>query len=227
MLNRLCALLGDIMIRRILWVLFRRYVLNQRVCGFGAHWTSFVDSNSSFGGYNNIGRRCSINGSSLGRFTYVSADTKINRATVGSFCSIGQESIIGGLAKHPTNWLSTHPAFFSKKCQAGYSFVDEDKFTEQLNVDIGHDVWIGARVMVLDGCRIGNGAIIAAGAVVVNDVPPYAIFGGVPAKLIRYRFDQDKVKKLIDIQWWNWSIEELKASPLAQGEISERAIRNE
>jgi serine acetyltransferase len=79
-------------------------------------------------------------------------------------------------------------------------------------VTIGHDVWIGARVLVLGGVNIGIGAVVAAGAVVTKDVPPYAIVAGVPARIIRYRFNEDQIRTLLETRWWDMSIAELKAS---------------
>jgi acetyltransferase-like isoleucine patch superfamily enzyme len=188
----------------------------KAIRGFSAHWTSYVDKFSSFGGYNNIGRRCRINESSIGKFTYFSADTKVNRAHIGAFCSIGQECIIGGLAKHPIDWLSTHPAFFSSRNQANYVFSETDQVDELGNVEIGNDVWIGARAIILDNCKIGHGAVIAAGAVVVTDIPPYAVVGGVPARVLKYRFSVEEIEILLSSKWWDLSLDELaklKTSP--------------
>lgn len=197
------------MLNRFKWVLLRRLRLMNILTGFSAHWSSYSDDFSVFGGYNNIGRRCKIIDSKIGRFSYVAADTKIIRANIGSFCSIGQESLLGGLATHPLNWLSTHPVFYSAKRQSNISFTEHDIFHDQKDIEIGHDVWIGARVMILDGCKIGNGAVIAAGAVVVKDVPAYAIVGGVPASIIKYRFDPDIIENIQKTQWWNFSIDKL------------------
>ena len=86
----------------------------------------------------------------------------------------------------------------------GTTFVDQKYFEEEeKTVHIGNDVWIGSNVIVVDGVTIGDGAIIAAGAVVTKDVPPYAIFGGIPAKLIRYRFDEQKIDFMLKFKWWD------------------------
>jgi acetyltransferase-like isoleucine patch superfamily enzyme len=77
-------------------------------------------------------------------------------------------------------------------------------------VIIGNDVWVGYGSIILSGVKIGDGAIIGAGSIVTQDVPPYAIVGGNPARLIRYRFSQDKIAKLLEIAWWNWSEEKIK-----------------
>lgn len=113
------------------------------------------------------------------------------------------------MATHPLNWLSTHPAFYSTRRQANISFTENDLFLDQKSIEIGHDVWVGARVMILDGCKIGNGAVIAAGAVVVKDVPAYAVVGGVPARIIKYRFEPDVIDFIQKMQWWNLNINEL------------------
>jgi virginiamycin A acetyltransferase len=75
---------------------------------------------------------------------------------------------------------------------------------------VGNDVWIGARAQILSGVRVGDGAVIGAGSIVTKDVPPYAVVGGNPAKIIKYRFDQKKIDELIELAWWNWSIEKIK-----------------
>jgi acetyltransferase-like isoleucine patch superfamily enzyme len=131
---------------------------------------------------------------------------------MGSFCSVGARTRIGGLGKHPTKWISTHPVFYSPLKQTGISFCKESHFDENQMVSVGSDVWIGAGVLVLDGVKIGDGAIVAAGAVVTRDVEPYAIVGGVPARLIRYRYDADTIQKLVKLRWWDWSLEKLEKS---------------
>jgi acetyltransferase-like isoleucine patch superfamily enzyme len=105
--------------------------------------------------------------------------------------------------------------FFSTRKQSGVTFADRDYFNEHAASVIGHDVWIGANVFVKDGTTINHGAIVAAGAVVTNDVPAYAIVGGVPAKIIRFRFKEDEIERLLQSEWWNWSETELQAAQKA------------
>lgn len=89
--------------------------------------------------------------------------------------------------------------------------VDADlEFEEYAHIDIGNDVWIGARAIIMDGIKIGHGAVVAANAVVTKDIPPYAIVGGIPAKIIKYRFEPDKIERLIQSEWWKWDLEKIK-----------------
>lgn len=152
--------------------------------------------------------RSIITNSHIGSFTYIADNARISQAVIGKFCCIGQNCLIN-LARHPSrDFISSHPIFFSTRKQVGITFADKDYFEEEKPVKIGNDVWTGANVIILGGLTIGDGAIIAAGAVVTKDVPPYAIYGGVPAKLIRYRFDQETIDFLSDFKWWdkdeNW-----------------------
>lgn len=197
------------MLKRIKWIFYNRKKLEKTIQGLNIHWMAYIN-NSSISEFNVIGRRCQIIESSLQAYTYIAADTKINKTIIGKFCSIGQECIIGGLASHPLNWISTHPAFFSTKKQANITFVEEDKYNEQAGVEIGNDVWIGARAMILDGCIIGDGAVIAAGAVVAKSVPPYAVVGGVPAKIIKYRFSKEKIEEIKKTEWWDMPLSKIK-----------------
>lgn len=181
--------------------------------------------NSLLGNYSKIDRSCSIVDSeikeyvainssvkcyktTIGRYSYICDNSLLAYTKVGAFCSIGHRLMCAG-ADHPINWVSTSPVFYSTRKQCGSSFSTEDHYQEIKNITIGNDVWIGNNVTILGNVKIGDGAIIAAGAVVNKDVPDYAIYGGVPAKLIRYRFSENVIKGLKKIEWWNWSPEKL------------------
>lgn len=147
----------------------------------------------------------------LGNFSYVSNDSSLINVTVGRFCSIAPYVQLG-LAPHPSRVIvSTYPAFYTdQNIGCPLSFRKDKIFDDSvLKTSIGHDVWIGSNVILPGGIDVGIGAIIAAGAVVVKDVPPYAVVGGNPAKIIRYRFSDEQIKVLLASEWWNWSIEKI------------------
>lgn len=165
---------------------------------------------SSFGLYNTVQKNVTLTNVELGDFSYISFNTSISKTKIGKFCSIGPDCKIG-LGKHPSkNFVSTHPAFFSPHRRAQVTFVETEYFSETENIEIGNDVWIGANVIVIDGVKIANGVIVAAGSVVTKDIPPYAIVGGVPAKVIRYRFDKEEIQKLLEMKWWDRDMDYLK-----------------
>ena len=140
----------------------------------------------------------------IGDYSSVGVNCKVSNAIIGRFTVIARDCAIG-LGAHPTNYL-THHSIFYKKVPWGFhkEWIQHLDFDEFPLTYIGNDVWIGARTIVMDGVNIGDGAIIAAGSVVTKDVPAYAIVGGAPAKLIKYRFDEKMINKLLDMKWWNW-----------------------
>lgn len=145
----------------------------------------------------------------IGDFTSVYFDVDHLRRTtrIGKYCSIFRTSLIQN-ADHPRNTLSTHAMFYHKK----YGFTEGYEL-ERVQVEIGNDVWIGADAKILYPTRkIGDGAVIASGSVVVGDVPPYAIVGGYPAQVIRYRFSRETIEKLLEVKWWEYSPEELQSA---------------
>ena len=124
----------------------------------------------------------------------------------GRFCSIaaGVTILLGG--EHRYDWVTTYP--FNVLCEGAHSFKGHPK--SKGPVTIGNDVWIGHGVTILSGVTIADGAVVGAGSVVADNVPPYSIVAGNPARLIKYRFTPDRIAALIDIQWWNWPIEKIR-----------------
>jgi chloramphenicol O-acetyltransferase type B len=153
---------------------------------------------------------CIINNTNIDSYTYVGKNTIVQNAVIGKFCSISNDVFIG-LGSHPIDYFSTSPIFYRKKNIIEIDLILKDySFQEYENIKIGNDVWIGAKAIVLDGITIGHGAVVAANAVVTKDIPPYAIVGGVPAKILKYRFNDTKIKKLLESNWWDNDLEAIK-----------------
>lgn len=138
----------------------------------------------------------------LGEYSYIARNSSITNCEIGRFCSIGP-NFSCGLGLHPVNGISTSPMFYSTARQNGESLCKENKIEESIHSVIGNDVFIGANVTILDGVHVGDGVVIGAGAVVTKDIPPYAIAAGVPAKVIKYRFDSETIASLLERKWWN------------------------
>ena len=175
-----------------------------------------IDEQTCFEGHNLIDQNCHLNNVQIGYGTYLSNNCSFSNTSIGRFCSIAG-GVLLVVGNHPTsNFVSTHPAFFSARKQSGFSFVSDNKYeeikynTEGKLLTIGNDVWIGCNALILSGISIGDGAVIAAGAVVTRDVPPYAIVGGVPAKVKKYRFSDSQIAQLRKISWWDWDIKNIE-----------------
>ena len=148
-------------------------------------------------GPNTILRDCSV-----GRFTYFAADSVILNSQIGAFCSIGPEIRIG-LGRHPTrDYVSTYPSFYSPHPSGRITFGVSTDFPEYLPIEIGNDVLISSRCIILDGVKIGDGAIVGAGAVVTRDVADYTVVAGSPARVVRRRFTDEKIAFLRELRWW-------------------------
>ena len=149
---------------------------------------------------------------SIGAYTDIVSGTELQDvSSIGRYCSIARGVTIGQNRKsHPLEWLSTHSALGSlRQHRAGMAQQDEVKDTV-----IGHDVWIGMDVLILEGITIGTGAVIGAQSLITRDVPPYAIVIGSPAKVLRYRFDPDTIEALLASQWWNLTPQQLAELPI-------------
>lgn len=177
----------------------------RKNCKISIH--SIVNEKCSFEGNNRIGAETIFYSSVMGFQSYMGVNNMFTHAKIGKFSSIGNNVRLISLT-HPTHGVSTHPAFYSTKYD-GVTYVKENKAKEVLTTkdnwqcEIGNDVWIGSHVLIRGGVKIGDGAVVAMGSVVTKDVPPYAIVGGVPAKIIKFRFNEETIESLIKLQWWN------------------------
>jgi len=163
-----------------------------------------------------INRQNYVLKSKIGKFTYTGIGTSIRTSEVGRFCSLAWNVSIGG-GNHEFEHVTTSPLW-------RFSMLDEGKMNHGNNRElnkrygdfgsciVGHDVWIATNAVILRNVKVGNGAIIGAGAVVTKDVEPYSIVAGVPAKKIKMRFDDKTIEALEEIQWWNWPVETIRAN---------------
>ena len=194
---------------RLHWMFVGRGRASASLPGFWASIWSYADQTCQLSADVKLYRGARLTQVKIGRMSYVAEGAQLGYCNIGAYSSIGPHSRIGGLGQHPTQFISTHPAFYSTHRQAGQSFSKTEKIDELQKTVLGNDVWVGVNAVILDGCRIGDGAIVAAGAVVTKDVPAYAIVGGVPAKLLRYRFTKEVIDALTAWCWWNYSDEVL------------------
>ena len=145
----------------------------------------------------------------MGRYSYCGYDCEMMNVKIGSFCSIASNVVIGG-AMHPFEWVSTSPVFYDGRDSLKKKFSTYARPKDKLTV-IGNDVWIGDGVKIKQGVRVGNGVVIGMGSIVTKDVPDYAVVVGNPARVIKMRFEEHIVKKLLVAEWWNWPDEKIGA----------------
>lgn len=136
----------------------------------------------------------------FGANSFCGYDCEIINSKIGKYCSIANHVFIGG-AEHPIDWIGTSPAFYRGRDSIKLKLSEHERPRDKITL-IGNDVWIGYRACIKAGVRIGDGAIVGMGAVVTRDVPAYAIVGGNPAKIIRYRFSDDLINDLLECRWW-------------------------
>lgn len=178
-----------------------------------------ISKNAVFEGHNQLGDFVRFDGK-LGFGTYIGARSRI-AAKIGRFTSIAPDTMtIGGVHPMYPPFVTMCPMFFSLigriGGQTGHCWTDRQRFSElryaedKFPVVIGNDVWIGMHAFICFGCTVGDGAVVLAGAIVTHDVPPYAIVGGVPARVLKYRFDEETREFLLRTKWWNMPVEWLK-----------------
>jgi len=200
------------------------------------HWTSMIDENVKIGEYSSIGPRATINAGvildiavqisanciifknvKIGKHTSINQTTIIDSGEIGKYCSIAPFCHIGA-GNHAKDFLSSSQSMYGNKNIIGIEPIYNSWPFPPI---IGNDVWISSHVVVTQGVTIGHGAIVAAGAVVTKDVPPYAIAAGVPAKVISYRFSEKTIEKILSLAWWDKPLEIQKTySKMFSGEIN-------
>lgn len=139
-------------------------------------------------------------------YSYIQTGSRIFNCNIGKFCSIASNVAIAP-GMHEVNNVSTHPVFANRTSPLPKSFVTKNHVQTSRVVNIGHDVWVGEKAVILDGVTVGNGAVIASGAVVTKDVEAYSVVGGVPAKHIKFRFNDETRNLLLQSKWWDNSDE--------------------
>lgn len=149
----------------------------------------------------------------VGRYSYGSPRlltwTDDDRITIGSFCSIADDVTIMGGGEHRSEWITTYPL----RIAFGLPRASHDGHpATKGETRIGNDVWIGYGATILSGVTVKDGAVVGAGTVVSNDVDPYTVVIGNPARVLRHRFDKDTIEALLKIRWWDWPIEKIVAN---------------
>lgn len=167
-----------------------------------------------------IGSHCNIQRGGVSSFSYMGDYCELPQVEIGKFCSIAAHVTLAA-GNHPMSYVSTSPYTYST---IRNSFAKKQLFTQEFFYTdedhkylckIGNDVWIGTRVTLVCGSKalnIGDGAVIAAGAVVTKDVPPYAVVAGCPAKILRYRFSDEMISEMEREKWWDKSEDWIKES---------------
>ena len=153
---------------------------------------------------------CNVSYSKMGRYSYLGEYTSLSVVDVGNFTSISSGCTIGG-GSHPIHWVTTSPVFQGVGIGRVKKKFANHTYETHKTTHIGNDVWIGANCLIKGGVTIADGAVIGMGSVVTHDVGPYEIWAGNPARMIRKRFDDDTLQRLLQIKWWDWDEETLTA----------------
>lgn len=175
------------------------------------HPTSLT-RNCTLGAYTEVGDHCVLEETELGDYSYCFGYNDIIYSRIGKFASLATGVRLNPV-QHPAHTRAAAHHFTYRCAHYGFGADDETviDWRRQNRVQVGHDVWMGHNAIVMGGVTVGTGAVIAAGAVVTHDVAPYEIVGGVPARHIGWRYEQDVIAALQRIAWWDWSHDELAA----------------
>jgi len=215
----------------------RQYLIKRQNPGLLVVGENVNIKSSKFEGYNAVHSKSTVKNCNVGLCTYIGNGSSFLYTKIGRYCSIADNVKIC-IGTHPTHFLTTFPSFYyDTTTQIGFTFhkgksiyatiYRKTDINNNFHVEIGNDVWIGSNALILGGVRIGDGAIIGAGAVVTNDVEPYSIVGGVPARIIRKRFSQEQIEKLLKIKWWNDPIDIIRNNYTDYIDVDKMLLRYE
>lgn len=193
------------------------FPINKNIMSLKKHiffeMDSYIDRTTIVEGYNTFGYKSFVSNSHIGFGSYVSDFSKIYSTKIGKYSSIGQ-NVSTAIGRHPISEnISTCPSFFSDDPRNYLKFVDKATYEEYslsddgYSIHIGNDVWIGNNVVILQGVTIGDGAIVGAGSVVTKDVLPYSVNVGNPSKILRKRFKEEDINRLLSYKWYDKNFE--------------------
>lgn len=204
-------------------------ILNSKLFGNNSVGDFSTIRQSQLGNHVSIQRNCDIMRCKVDDYSIIEKNAVIHDAVIGKFCEISWHCSIGG-DNHNYKLPTIHHWYWNKTFgfEEDPNAIGGQNFRNKIyseECEIGNDVWIGSGVTVNRKVHVGNGAILASGTVVTKDVPDYAIVGGVPGRVIKYRFEKDTIKRLLAIEWWNWPHEVLKENRhLFEMEVSEESL---
>jgi acetyltransferase-like isoleucine patch superfamily enzyme len=198
---------------------FKNYCLLKKAISKShsiAHRPVILDRKTILEGYNTLYPQANVSGSYVGTGTYIGSGSSLTNCKIGRFCSIAPQVVVVS-GRHPiSKFVSSSSSFYRTSSPQACHFFTNTEFQEIVcfqdgfSCHIGNDVWIGRGAQIKGGLTIGDGSVIAMGAVVVRDVPPYTIVGGCPAKPIERRFSDQQISDLLKICWWEWGMETLQ-----------------
>ena len=187
--------------------MLKKWKLKKENIIFDSH--AYADRKTKFSGHNFVGYNSFLSECNIGLGSYIADFSVLYHTSVGKYTSVGS-GVMTAVGHHPIDeCVTTCPSFFSKNPPNGISY----RYTEyqerklvgdgKYSITIGSDVWIGSHVTLLEGICVGDGAIVGAGSVVTRDIESYGVYCGNPARLVRWRFQEEKKKELQKLQWWN------------------------
>ncbi len=179
------------------------YYMLLRRCGVGSMIRYSDLSKKSY-----ISRKTRFYSSTIGSYSYTGSNCYFYKTNIGKYTSISDNCSVG-MPEHDLTKASTSPVFSKGKNRMKVNFASFPRPKHKVT-EIGNDVWIGMGVYIKAGVKIGDGAVIGMGSIVTKDVEPYTIVAGNPAKIIRYRYEEEIIKELLAIQWWNIEVQEIK-----------------